>query len=252
MDDRFLRIERLLGIEAVQRLHDSMVTVVGLGAVGGYVVEGLARAGVGHLRLVDFDWVRRHNINRQIIALESTVGMKKTDCLADRVAGINPNCRIEIFDLFADRDTIPHILHPMPDLLVDAIDSMNPKIELLAMASEQNIPVISSMGAALRTDPSRVKISDIFKTRKCPLAKRLRKKLRQRGVQAKIPCVYSDEDIDFQYRDAELEKPDQGPVPEFERGRPRLVLGSLPTITGIFGLTLANMAIGMLSGVEKK
>lgn len=246
---RFLRIERLIGPEAMRRLQEAMVTVVGLGAVGGYVVEGLARAGIGHLRLVDFDRIRTHNINRQIIALEGTIGKKKTTALAERVAAINPNCQIEPIDLFADKDTAKEILTPEPQLLIDAIDSLNPKFELLAAAHERNIPTISSMGAALRTDPSYIKIAEIMATKKCPLARRLRKKLRKHGIESGITCVYSEEAVNFDYQEADDDQDDPN-IPSYDRGRPRRVLGSLPTITGIFGLTIANLAIKKISSFK--
>lgn len=239
--DRFLRIERLIGPEAVARLQEAMVTVVGLGAVGGYAVEGLARAGVGHLRLVDFDSIKTHNINRQIIALEGTIGLKKTAAMAARVRDINPQCRVEALDLFADRDTVAEILSPRPHLLIDAIDSLNPKFELLVAAHEHRISVISSMGAALRTDPSQIKIANILTTKKCPLARRLRKKLRKHGIGTEITCVYSEEEVNFNYQAPEAEA--EGTNIAEERGRQRRVLGSLPTLTGIFGLIIANLAI---------
>lgn len=244
--DRFLRIKRLVGPEALAHLNNSMVTVVGLGAVGGYVVEGLARSGIGHLRLVDFDQIKIHNINRQIIALDSTVGLKKTAVMAARVADINPKCKVEALDLFADKETAVDILQPCPDLLIDAIDSLNPKFELLTEALRREIPIISSLGAALRTDPSQIKIADLLDTAKCPLARRLRKKFRKAGTGKGITCVYSTEDVDFNYRDPEIEAQDQTNSAA-DRGRPRRVLGSLPTITGIFGLVIANLAIQRLS-----
>ncbi len=248
--DRFLRIERLLGREALATLKNSMVTVVGLGAVGGYAVEGLARAGVGRLRLVDFDRVSTHNINRQISALESTVGMQKTSAVALRVAQINPSCKVEALDLFADKETVEVILEPKPDLLIDAIDSLNPKFALLLATADLDIPVLSSMGAALRTDPLQIKVADLLHTRKCPLARRLRKKLRKQGMGEGITCVYSEEDVDFEYKEDGMDKDDNVVVPKYGiGGRPRRVLGSLPTLTGIFGLILANIAIQKL--IEK-
>jgi len=243
--DRFFRTERLIGKEALARIRQSMVTVVGLGAVGGYAVEGLARAGVGHLRLVDFDRIRTHNINRQIIALDQTVGMKKTEALGERLRGINPNCQVELLDLFADRDSIPGILTPRPHLLVDAIEAISSTIELLSVAATMGLPTISSMGAALRTDFGCIRVADIFESRNCPMAKRMRKKLRQRGVGPGITCVYSEEAVNFTFEEPEEEE--EGVVPAFDRGRKRRVLGSLPTITGIFGLIIANLAIQRLS-----
>ena len=242
--ERFLRTERLIGTDALNRLQKSFVTIVGLGAVGSYAVEGLARAGIGHLRLVDFDIVKKHNINRQIYALETTLGQKKVQVAKERVLAINPYCKVEALDMFADQETISEILEPKPDIIIDAIDSLNSKIKLIETAYKNKIEVISSMGAALRTDTSHVQIADLMDSRKCPLAKRIRKKLRQRGVGRGISCVYSTETIDFEYMEPEDEQTED--FTEGERGRERRVLGSLPTITGIFGLTIANIAIQKL------
>lgn len=248
--DRFIRTIRLLGEERFQLLQGKMVTVVGLGAVGGYAVEGLARAGVSRLRLVDFDTIQPSNLNRQILALETTLGRPKAEVARERVLAINSDCRVEALQLFAGEDSLGQILDPEPDLLIDAIDSLNPKTQLLQEAYRRGIPVISSMGAALRTDPSLIRTGDLFATSGCPLAKHLRKRLRKRGVGEGIACVYSTEKIDFDYQLPE----DEGKAcqtPDADRGRQRNVLGSLPTITGIFGLTIANLAIMRLSQKEK-
>jgi tRNA A37 threonylcarbamoyladenosine dehydratase len=239
---RFRRTEQLLGEEGFNRLQQSHVTVVGLGAVGGYAVEGLARAGVGFLRIVDFDTVQTSNINRQIIALESTLGRPKTEVLQERILAINPSCQVEPLPLFASDETLEDICSPRPDLLIDAIDSLNPKTQLLHGAYTRNIPTISSMGAALRTDPTFIRSGDIFDSSNCPLAKHIRKRLRRRGVDRGITCVYSTEKVQFDYGEREEEQA-VGETPFSDRGRSRNILGSLPTITGIFGLTIANLAI---------
>lgn len=232
-----------MGSEPFQRLTTRFVVVVGLGAVGGYVVEGLARSGIGRLRLVDFDVIARTNINRQILALESTLDRPKCEVAVERVRLINPACRVEGRRVFADAQTIEAILDPRPDLVIDAIDSLSPKVQLLLTAYELGIPVFSSMGAALRTDPARIAFADLAQTRGCPLAKRVRKRLRKYGVEQGIGCVFSSEPVDFAYAGAEM---DESSSLEW-RGCPRNVLGSLPTITGIFGLTLANQAILQLA-----
>lgn len=252
--ERFARSERLLGNSKFRRLQSRMVTIVGLGAVGGYAVEGLVRAGVSHLRIVDFDTVQTTNLNRQIIALETTLGQPKALVTRDRVLAINSECRVEAMQVFAGDETLDRILTPKPDLLIDAIDSLNPKTQLLHEAYLRKIPVISSMGAALRTDPLLIRSGDLFETRSCPLAKHLRKRLRKRGVGQGITCVYSTEKISFDYRlqqESGMEEPAIGETPFSERGRKRNVLGSLPTITGIFGLTIANLAIFRLSSDKK-
>jgi len=244
--DRFIRTQRLLGEERFRLLQSKMVTVVGLGAVGGYVVEGLVRAGVSRLRVVDFDTIQPSNLNRQIFALETTLGRPKTEIARERVLAINSDCHIEALQLFAGGDTLDQILDPEPDLLIDAIDSLNPKTQLLHEAYLRKIPTISSMGAALRTDPTLIRSGDIFSSSNCPLAKHLRKRLRRRGVAEGISCVYSVEKTDFDY-ELPKEEVNVGDTPYAERGRQRHVLGSLPTITGIFGLTIANQAIMRLS-----
>jgi tRNA A37 threonylcarbamoyladenosine dehydratase len=247
--ERFSRIERLLGTERFTRLQARRVTVVGLGAVGGYVVEGLARAGIQSLRLVDFDTIQPTNINRQILALESTLGQAKSTAARDRVLQINPSCQVEALPLFTAEETLDTILNPVPDLLIDAIDSLNPKVQLLAGAYQRRIPTLSSMGAALRTDPTRIRIGDIFDTDNCPLARLVRKRLRRRGVGRGIRCIYSNEKVDFDYTQP-VDDGKIGETPFSDRGRERNVLGSLPTVTGIFGLTLANEAIMLLASEE--
>jgi tRNA A37 threonylcarbamoyladenosine dehydratase len=244
--DRFIRTRRLLGEERFQNLQSKKVTVVGLGAVGGYVVEGLVRAGVTELTVIDFDTIQPSNLNRQILALEATIGRPKAEAAMERVLAINSECRVESLQLFAGDDTLEQILGPQPDLLIDAIDSLNPKTQLLHGAWLRKIPTISSMGAALRTDPTLIRCGDLFSTSNCPLAKHLRKRLRRRGAGEGIFCVYSTEKIDFDYQLPE-EEVNIGETPYADRGRKRNVLGSLPTITGIFGLTIANQAIMRLS-----
>ncbi|PHR28754.1 MAG: tRNA threonylcarbamoyladenosine dehydratase [Desulfotalea sp.] len=243
--DRFRRTEQLLGTNSFQSLQSKRVTVVGLGAVGGYVLEGLARAGLQHLRIVDFDTIQTSNINRQIIALDSTVGRSKAEVLRERLYDINPHCTVEALPLFASEETLDEILQPTPDLLIDAIDSLNPKIQLLHGAYVRKIPTISSMGAALRTDPTLIRSGDVFDTSNCPLARHIRKRLRRREVGRGISCVYSTEKVTFDYTPP-TEDTTVGETPFSDRGRARNTLGSLPTITGIFGLTIANLAIFQL------
>lgn len=237
---RFARIVQLIGNEKFHTLQNSFVTIVGLGAVGGHVMEGLARAGLGRLRLVDFDNIQLSNINRQILALETNLGKPKVEVARQRILSINPKCHVETMEIFAAEDTMAEILSPPPDLLIDAIDSLNPKIQLLTAAHNAGVEIISSMGAALRTDPTKIQYGDIFESSNCPLAKHVRKRLRRRNIEGGIGCVYSTEKVDFDYQPPEKE---DNATPYATRGRQRNVLGSLPTLTGIFGLYIANQAI---------
>ncbi len=245
--DRFLRTQLLLGEEGFLRLQKSRVVVVGIGAVGGYVVEALARSGLGAIKLVDFDCIQPTNINRQLLALEETIGQPKVELAEKRVLSINPNCRVESEKVFVDEHMLTTLLDPVPDLVIDAIDSLNPKVQLLVGVHSRKIPLISSMGAALRTDPSRIQYGDIATSFGCPLAKRVRKRLRRQGVEKGINCVFSSEPVNHCYADPD--SCDEGGVHPFEdRGRKRNILGSLPTITGIFGLVIANQSIMQLAG----
>ncbi len=239
--ERFSRTRCFLGEKKFNLLQQAMITIVGIGAVGGYAAEGLARAGIGRLRLVDFDTIQPSNINRQILALENNIGKAKVEVAQERIQLINPQCRVEALQIFAADETLDDILSPPPDILIDAIDSLNPKIQLLTGAYHRNIPTFSSMGAALRTDPAKIKTGDIMTSNHCPLAKHVRNRLRRQGIEGGIHCIYSTERVEFSYQGPE--KTEQPASPYEDRGRKRNVLGSLPTITGIFGLILANEVI---------
>jgi tRNA A37 threonylcarbamoyladenosine dehydratase len=242
--ERFSRIERLIGKDALEKLKNSHVTIAGLGAVGGYAAEALCRAGIGNFRLIDFDIVELTNLNRQIHATESTLGKPKVEVVKEKLIDINPNCKIETLKLFIHTDTMDEVLEKKIDILIDAIDSFNPKVELLTACYNRKIPTISSMGAALHRDPSRIMVADIKKTKMCGLAKSIRKRLRKRGINRGITCIFSDENINFDF--IEPENDDSKQEITYERGRKRRILGSLPTIPGIFGLMAANLAIEKL------
>ena len=237
--ERFSRTEKLIGTEKLKRLEDSSAVLFGAGAVGSFAAEALVRSGIGRLTLVDFDVVSISNINRQLYALESTLGRAKTAVAIERLADINPSCRLSAVECFADKDSIPEILSDPPDIVIDAIDSVGPKIELLAYAAMNEIPIVSSMGAARRHDPLAVRTGDLFSTANCPLARLMRKALRRRGITGGISCVYSEELPD---------RPPKGKIDEelTASGRSQKVLGSLPTVTGIFGLLLADTALKFL------
>ncbi len=241
-DGRFARIERILGREKLARLMDAHVCVVGLGAVGSYATEALARAGVGHLRIVDFDEVRLSNINRQLYATDSTVGQKKCQIARQRILDINPRCEVEALELFVHDDTMGQVLDGKHDVVIDAIDSLTPKVIFLDAVQRRGIALISSMGAALRTDPTQVRIGPLQEVHTCPLAAKIRKALRKRGAGVEFTCVYSTEKIVQSGGEAD-DEPASASEQTLSRGRTRRALGSLPTLTGIFGLTAAHAAI---------
>ncbi len=243
--ERFTRARLLLGDEAFARLAAARVVVVGLGAVGSYAVEGLARAGVGALRLVDFDVIHPSNINRQLYALDSTVRHPKVDVAAARVYDINPDCRVEKLQVFLDLQSLPQILEGKPDLVVDAIDSVGPKVLLIQAALGAKLKVVSAMGAALHKDPSAIRVDDISKTKICPLARLIRKRLSMRGIKRGVRCIYSIEEVPHAQP---LEGEEADGKDFYARGRKRTTLGSLSTITGIFGLTVAHEAIRLITG----
>lgn len=242
--EQFLCVELLLGKEKLKKIRKAKVTVVGLGAVGSYAVEALTRGGVGHLRLVDFDKIKTSNLNRHIYALRSTIGKSKAELAAHRVKDINPACSVEAMECFAAEESLDDILGNKPDLVIDAIDSMTPKARLIAACYHKKIPIISSMGAATRVDPLALRVADLFDTRCCPLARQLRGKLKKAGVGRGVVCVYSEE----LKNPGAVDASNQAGEDDYKRGRPRSKLGSLPTITGIFGLTVAHTALGVLCG----
>lgn len=244
-DNRFMRTAALLGADNFERLKNSSVMIIGLGAVGGYVLEALARSGIGRLVLVDFDKVDETNINRQILALGSTIGQSKAKLAAVRAADINPDCKIEVKEIFVNNQTLPELLSEPVDFVVDAIDALNPKCSLLEALATKNIPFISSMGAALKTDPSRIRLQSLDKTSNCHLARFVRKRLKRRRVDiGRILCVASDEQTVLPETALFIDEENQ---PEGNT-RQRHTMGSLPTITAIFGLMIANAVILSLSG----
>ena len=245
MSKQFLRTELLIGKEKLARLHKSRVAVIGLGAVGSYAVEALARAGIGHLCVIDCDVINESNINRQLYALHSTVGRAKVELAKERILDIYPKCKVEGLQMFAHSYSIGRVMEFRPDLVLDAVDSLNAKAGILAELHTRGVPVLSSMGAALRRDPSKIKFGDISETRGCPLAKLLRKRLRHKGIKSGIACVYSTEETTGLFEEEAAAEEGTEDTP-FWQGRKRSPLGSLPTLTGIFGLTLAHYAIEFL------
>jgi tRNA A37 threonylcarbamoyladenosine dehydratase len=192
MADQFQRTRLLLGRENIEKLKNSRVAIFGVGGVGGYVCEALARAGVGNLTLVDDDKVNITNINRQIIALHSTVGRYKVDVAKERIADINPEAIVHTHKTFYMPETRNEFDFGDYDYVVDAIDTVTGKIELVLQAQEAGVPIISSMGAGNKVNPAELEVADIYKTTVCPLAKVMRRELKKRGVKH-LKVVYSKE-----------------------------------------------------------
>ena len=192
MENQFMRTELLLGREAVLKLKNSRVAVFGLGGVGGHVCDALVRAGVGTIDIVDNDVVSLSNINRQLIALHSTIGMRKTDVMERHLLDINPELKVNKHDCFFLPETSGEFSFEDYDYVVDAIDTVTAKIELIMKCRETNTPIICSMGTGNKLNPMMLKVSDISKTSVCPLAKVMRRELKKRGVN-KLKVVYSEE-----------------------------------------------------------
>ncbi len=193
MSDQFQRIKLGITDEQFDKLQNSTVAVIGIGGVGSYSAESLARTGIGKLILVDKDVVDITNINRQIHALHSTIGMRKTEVMKNRINDINPNCEVTVMDMFLNEETYPDLFAHNIDFLIDASDTITFKITLIRECINKNIKFISSMGTANKLDPTKFEIADITKTSYDPIAKILRKKLKEQNIKGKIPVVYSKE-----------------------------------------------------------
>ena len=189
---QFSRTELLLGKEAMEKLYKSRVAVFGIGGVGGYVCEALVRSGVGAFDLIDDDKVCLTNLNRQIIATRKTVGQYKVEVMKERILDINPDADVKIYQTFFLPENADEFPFEEYDYIVDAVDTVTAKIELVMKAQEKNVPIISSMGAGNKLDASLFRVADIYKTKVCPLAKVMRRELKKRGVK-KLKVVYSEE-----------------------------------------------------------
>ena len=227
------RTELLLGKERLERFSEAHVLVVGLGGVGAYAAEQICRAGIGQMTIVDADTVNESNLNRQLPALHSTLGEPKAEVVAARLMDINPELKLTVVNEFLRDERTEEILdHAHYDFIVDAIDSLSPKVFLLYHALLRKIPVVSSMGAGAKIDPSQVRIADISKTSNCALAKAVRKRLRGLGVQKGIPVVYSTE---MANPDAVIEVNDEACK--------RTTTGTGSYMPAIFGCYLASYVI---------
>ena len=232
-ENQFERTALLLGKASVEKLAEKRVAVFGVGGVGGFVCEGLVRAGIGAIDIVDKDTVALSNLNRQLIALHSTVGKNKVDVLEERLKDINKNLIIKKYKCFFLPETSDTFDFREYDYVVDAIDTVTGKIELILKANEAGVPIISAMGAGNKLDPTAFQVSDIYKTSVCPLARVMRRELKKRGVE-KLKVVYSKEE----------------PIkPQFEEGE-EVVPGSVSFVPPALGLIIAGEIVKDLIRVE--
>ena len=223
----------LIGADGVERLRGAHILLAGLGGVGSYAAEALARAGIGQLTIADHDQIAASNLNRQLCALHSTLGQDKAAIMAERIIDINPDCQLTVIDGFLAADALPSlVVEGGFDHVVDAIDSLNSKVALIAAALAAGVPVAASMGAGGRLDPTRIQVGDLMTSQVCPLAREVRRRLRRRGLDRGVLAVWSEE-------------PPMPPLPPepTSRGRPRAVNGTISYLPALFGLTLAGCVI---------
>ncbi|MDL2300743.1 tRNA threonylcarbamoyladenosine dehydratase [Lachnospiraceae bacterium OttesenSCG-928-D06] len=239
MKEQHKRTAMLLGTKGLTRLMTKRVAVFGIGGVGGYVVEALVRSGIGEIDLIDFDKVDITNLNRQIIANFNTIGLYKTKVMEERIKSISKDCVVhthERFYLKEERDSFPFESY---DYIIDAIDTVTAKIDLAVLASEMGIPMISSMGTGNKLHPEYLELADIYKTSVCPLAKVMRKELKERGVK-KLKVVYSKEQPLIPLVESEEGKKERKPA-----------IGSLSFVPGAAGLIIAGEVVRNLCEIEK-
>lgn len=237
MEERFSRTEMLIGEEAMKLLKNSKVIVFGVGGVGGYTVEALARSGVGEIHIVDNDTVSVSNINRQIIATSSSIGRYKVDVMKERILDINPECIVKEYKCFYLPENKDEFDFSIYDYVVDAVDTVTAKLQIIEESYEKNIRVISSMGAGNKLNPDAFEVSDIYKTSVCPLAKVMRKELKKRNID-KLKCVYSKE---------EAKKPAITLIDE-EKNKP--IPASISFTPSVAGLIIAAEVIKDIIGVN--
>lgn len=232
MQERFSRTESLLGTEAMNKLSLSHVAIFGIGGVGGYVAEALARCGVGHFDLIDNDKVCMSNINRQIIATEDTLDKFKADVMKERILSINPDAEINVYKCFYLPENAEQFNYMRYSYIADAVDTVTAKIELVMQAKKAGVPIISSMGTGNKLNPAMLEIADIYETSVCPLAKVMRRELRRRGVE-RLKVLYSREE----------------PIKQAEG---RSVPGSVSFVPSAAGLIIASEIVKDIAGLQEK
>ena len=234
-DEKFIRTEMLVGKENLDRLKDSHIAVFGIGGVGSYTTEALARAGVEQLTLIDADTVNESNLNRQLIATVNTIGRKKVDVAKERIHQINPDAKVNVYPIFFDEGTMGEIDFSGVDYIVDAIDSVKSKVALVILAKEKGIPIISSMGTGNKLDPTRFEVADISKTSVCPLARVMRKQLGLRGIKH-LKTVYSKEDAIT-------------PTSVSDEDNSRPIPASISFVPSVAGLIIAGEVVKDICGI---
>jgi tRNA threonylcarbamoyladenosine dehydratase len=247
---RFSRMELLVGAAGMAALNNASVAVFGIGGVGGYAAEALARAGVGRLTLVDFDDICLTNINRQIHALDGTVGQPKVLAMAERCRAINPLAQIEPIKAFYQAEAADELLGRGYDYVLDCIDHITAKLHLLESAKTRGLPIISSMGAANKLDPTKIAVADLFDTQKCRLARIIRRQLRRRGIDSGVKVVFSTEEF-LPLLNEKAGCADDCICPNkaeqlWSCEHRRVILGSSSYIPPLFGLTMAGEVIRTL------
>ena len=242
MSDQFIRTRLLIGDEPLNKLNAAKVAVFGVGGVGGFCVEALARAGIGTLHLYDDDTVSESNLNRQLIALHSTIGKPKVEVMAARVLDINPNCGVKAIPMFYLPENADSVDLSQYDYVIDAIDTVAAKLELVKRCHELNVPIMSAMGSGNLLDPSAFVVTDISKTQGCPLARVMRKELRKRGIEH-LKVVYSKEEPLTPLTPPEEEIPDNATETRPASTARRATPGSISFVPAAAGLVLAGAVI---------
>ncbi|MBP3747676.1 MAG: tRNA threonylcarbamoyladenosine dehydratase [Ruminococcus sp.] len=247
MLEQFTRTAMIFGEEAMEKLASARIAVFGVGGVGGYTVEALARSGIGAIDLIDDDKVSVSNINRQIIATMSSIGKYKVDIEKERILDINPECKVTTHRKFFTPDTSDEFDFSQYDYVVDAIDTVTGKIEIIIQAKSAGVPVISSMGAGNKLDPTAFEVEDIYKTSVCPLAKVMRREMKKRGVK-KLKVVYSKEEPRCEFLQPVN---DTSGDSEQRSGNPKkFVPGSTAFVPSVVGLIIAGEVIKDLTGIR--
>lgn len=229
----FERTSILVTDEGIDKLKNAHVLLAGVGGVGSFTAESLARAGIGQITLIDHDVVSTSNLNRQLIALNSNIGTKKATIMRERILDINPNCKVKIIDNFIRQDTMAILFAENYDFVIDAIDSLASKVAFIAYAHNEGYNVISSMGAGCKIDPMQIKVADIYQTSICNLAKFIRIRLRRLNIKKGILAVYSTENS----------IPPLPPEPVNDTSRDRAVNGTISYMPAIFGLMISGIVI---------